>query len=297
MKTSKITLENIKYSDGWMDLAYDLFQDKINEQYSDEDEAYYLGLLYADGNVTQRSFSIALQEGDVHIIESLKKDLKSQAKIGTVLKKKEHHQNQRRIFISNKKMVSDLITLGCIPNKSNTISTFKNYVPFELRKYFILGYFDGDGGLNQDKRGCNSFKWSIVGNYGILHEMREHLDMLGIFRNANCLNQGSHELKFSLDYSNYRSCKELFDLFYDFKSPFLLRKYESFKLLLNEFSGNKNIKSKINQLDKNRVLIKEWDSMALLKEQLQLTDVSKIYKCLNGLHKTSMNYIWEYKND
>lgn len=39
MATSKIDLEMIKISDGWMDLSYDLFQDKINEQYSDEDEA------------------------------------------------------------------------------------------------------------------------------------------------------------------------------------------------------------------------------------------------------------------
>lgn len=41
MKTSTIDLEMIKISDGWMDLSYDLFQDKINEQYSDEDEANF----------------------------------------------------------------------------------------------------------------------------------------------------------------------------------------------------------------------------------------------------------------
>jgi hypothetical protein len=40
MKTSKITLENIKYSDGWMDLVYDLFQENIQKEFPDEDIAH-----------------------------------------------------------------------------------------------------------------------------------------------------------------------------------------------------------------------------------------------------------------
>ena len=84
---------------------------------------------------------------------------------------------------------------------------------------------------------------------------------------------------------------------YDFKSPYLKRKLNTFKLYLEEFKGNQNLYKKINQLDKNRNVIREWDSMDDIKTELKLTDVSKIYKCLNGLHKTSMNYIWEYKND
>ena len=39
MKTSTVELENIKYSDGWMDMIYDLFQEKFEAEY-DEDEAH-----------------------------------------------------------------------------------------------------------------------------------------------------------------------------------------------------------------------------------------------------------------
>ena len=40
MKTAKISIDSIKDSDGWMNLAYDLFKDKIDEQFPDEDEAH-----------------------------------------------------------------------------------------------------------------------------------------------------------------------------------------------------------------------------------------------------------------
>ena len=100
-----------------------------------------------------------------------------------------------------------------------------------------------------------------------------------------------------MSYSNYRSCKELFDLLYDFKSPYLFRKYDNFKKYIEEYNGNENLFCKIEQKDLNGNIVQIWDSMNEIKEKLLIKDVSKIYKCLNGLHKTSGNYIWTYKKD
>lgn len=266
------------------------------EEINTPEKAYFLGLMYADGNVRGGACSISLQEEDKHILYDFKKALKSHNNISLVPKKKQHHSNQYRIYFCSVKIVKDMISLGCIPNKSNIISELPK-IKNDLYKYFILGYFDGDGSIIQDKRKAKSLKWSVVGNYNFLLEIRNVLDNLNIFRTTDNLHKCKVSNKYLLDYSNYRACKELFNLFYDFKSPYLFRKYNNFKKYIEEYNGNENLFSKIEQRDLNNNIIKEWNNMDDIKRELKITDVSKIYKCLNGLHKTSMNYIWTYKND
>ncbi len=266
------------------------------EKIDSPEKAYFLGLMYADGNVRGNSASICLQECDKHILENFKNCIKNHTNISIVPKKKEHHSNQCRIYFNSVKIVKDLILLGCVPNKSNIISKLPK-INYDLYKYFILGYFDGDGTIFQDKRKAKSLKWSIIGNYDFLLEMRNILDKIGIFRTTDNLHKSKYSDKYSLEYSNYRSCKELFDLFYDFKSPYLFRKYDNFKKYIGEYNGNENLFCKIEQKDLNGNIVQIWNSMNEIKEKLTIKDVSKIYKCLNGLHKTSMNYIWTYKKD
>ena len=266
------------------------------EKINSPEKAYFLGLMYADGNVYNRSASISLQECDKHILESFKNNIKHHNNIIFIPKYKAHHSNQYKLYLNSIKIVKDLILLGCVPNKSNIISKLPE-IDYSLYKYFILGYFDGDGGIRQDRRKAKSLSWSIVGNYDFLLEIRNILDKNNIFRTTNNLHKCTNSNKYTLDYSNYRSCKELFILFYNFKSPYLFRKYDNFKKYIQEYSGNENLFRKIEQRDLNNIIIKEWDNIDEIKKELKITDVSKIYKCLNGLHKTSMNYIWTYKKD
>jgi hypothetical protein len=260
------------------------------------EKAYFLGLLYSDGNVKGRAATIALQERDRHILEEFKKAIKSNNKLRLIPKKKEHHANQYVLQISSVEIVGDLIELGCIPKKANVLASLPK-INKELYKYFILGYFDGDGTILQSKKKSKSVRWSITGNYDFLLEIRNVLDSLNINRTTDNLHQCGLKSKYTLDYTNLQSCEELFELFYDFESPYLFRKYESFKKYLKEYGGNRNLYCKIEQKDLEGNLIKIWDSMADIKKDLNIKHTSKIYKCLYGLHKTSMNYIWTYKKD
>jgi len=54
-----------------------------------------------------------------------------------------------KVSINSKKIVSDLINLGCTNNKSKTITMPK--IPDNLIDHFIRGYFDGDGWIIIDK--------------------------------------------------------------------------------------------------------------------------------------------------
>lgn len=66
------------------------------------------------------------------------------------------------------------------------------------------------------------------------------------------------------------------------------------KELLSGLKKKKIFKSKILQLDKNKNLIKEWDSPIYAARELQI-DVSHICKCLKHKIKTYKECVWEYK--
>ena len=120
------------------------------EKIKTEEEAYWLGFLYADGSVYKDSkghyrFELGLQERDLEHIEKFKKFINSKHKIAYREKTKSY-----RIIFNDSKFCNDLIKLGCIPNKSLILKfPTEKQVPIELINHFIRGYFDGDGYLSK----------------------------------------------------------------------------------------------------------------------------------------------------
>lgn len=121
-----------------------------NENYFEEinskDKAYFLGLLYADGNVYRNPkqyryrLQIFLQSQDYYILECFKNYINHSGKL----------YNDRdlgmKLIIDNKKIFEDLGNLGIRPNKTFDISfPAEDILPKELQSHFIRGYFDGDG--------------------------------------------------------------------------------------------------------------------------------------------------------
>lgn len=140
------------------------YNDTIFEIIDTEEKAYWLGFLYADGNVTKRlikkenrkdkfSYQLELSLAEVdkdHLIKfgrfmfqdfNEEKNLKKK-----IIKLKEKEYIAYKITINSKKIVEDLIKLGCVPKKS-LILTYptEEQIPFKLQHHFIRGYFDGDG--------------------------------------------------------------------------------------------------------------------------------------------------------
>lgn len=118
---------------------------KLNEDYFEnidsERKAYWLGLLMADGNVANFNnrycIRITLKNEDTYLVEELKKDLDSEAKIYF------DKHNRATLRVWSKKMYHYLLKLGVIPRK-----TGKEIVPNinkNLINHFFRGYFDGDG--------------------------------------------------------------------------------------------------------------------------------------------------------
>ena len=119
--------------------------DHIFDVIDTEEKAYWLGFLYADGNVHKHNKSwhieLTLQERD---FEHLRKYA---AFIG-FMREPKYRKNTKayRISTGSRRMAEQLIEKGCVPKKS-LILTFPSHdiVPENLMRHFIRGYFDGDG--------------------------------------------------------------------------------------------------------------------------------------------------------
>jgi hypothetical protein len=122
-----------------------------------EAKAYFLGLLFADGNISSSSnrISIKLQRKDRAILE-----LFSQIIFGFIkIDDREDRGFENSTFaVSSKKMKQDLINLGCTINKSLTLQ-FPIQISDILLHHFMRGYFDGDGCLTKDG---NDHRFGIV---------------------------------------------------------------------------------------------------------------------------------------
>ena len=107
--------------------------------------------MYADGYVGKETnhIEIALQPTDVCHLEKFSKFINYN---GTIQKS----DIRVRISFRDKEMHDDLVSLGCVPQKSLILNFPKEeQVPKYLLRHFVRGYIDGDGyiGMNSYGRG------------------------------------------------------------------------------------------------------------------------------------------------
>ncbi len=114
-------------------------------------KAYFLGLLYADGCVGRLNITLRLHEKDEPIMRKLSSIVGvnlhyTPPKTYTYPTYSRNISGQYYFNINSKKVVSDIMRLGCGVRKSLTLE-FPSYdiIPKKLFNHFIRGYFDGDG--------------------------------------------------------------------------------------------------------------------------------------------------------
>jgi hypothetical protein len=126
-----------------------------------EKKAYWLGALYADGNVStikNGSGQVFLTSSDKEWAESFLKDLDS----NRTCHKETHNKFKSIIWkaqITSNEMHQALVKLGCIPKKSLVIRLPS--LSLRLMPHFIRGYFDGDGSVGAYKN-IRSSEWKIL---------------------------------------------------------------------------------------------------------------------------------------
>jgi intein-encoded DNA endonuclease-like protein len=209
---------------------------KFNSDYftyiDTKDKAYFLGLMYADGNIHKtpagrKRVQIALMTCDSYILELFKTYLEYPGKLYD-------DKNSKRLMFHNEKVFDDLLSLGCIERKSLILSTMpkleKKFIP-----HFLRGYFDGNGGILLDKRKQLSANISFSSTEMFLNCIKNILEKLNIKVSRFYKRYKEHEISAGSIHIYFTKNKnaELYNYLYqDCENLYLKRKKEKFEHIL-----------------------------------------------------------------
>lgn len=197
--------------------------DNINS----EEQFYWLGFMYADGNISKEGNRIEMRLSikDINHLEKFRDFLNLTTEIRTG---ETNGNGFCHLSVRNKHMWNSLNKLGCTPQKSLTLefpklSLFKNK---ENMLHFIRGYVDGDGCLTVYKdNDKDRTRLSMVGTEHFLSTINKIFNNRGYLRNKSSTNYDNQA--FELKFSDLPS-RKLARYLYENATIYLDRKYEKF---------------------------------------------------------------------
>jgi len=122
---------------------------QIHESYftniESEDQAYFLGLFFADGcNVTgNNEVRLQLQSKDRELLDQLQNNLQPGRPL---LASRRDGKDYLLLTACHAQVSADLERHGATSRKSATLK-FPTHLPTDILKHFVRGHFDGDGCL------------------------------------------------------------------------------------------------------------------------------------------------------
>lgn len=144
-----------------------------------EENAYFLGLLIADGNVfkdntgRQASISITLDLKDEYMLQKFKEVLQADTSIGY------DGRGCGQIAVRSNIMAEDLAKYGVIPRKS--YHTYLPEIPNQYMWHVLRGIFDGDGSIlakpspNNDEHNRFLHSVSFCGTHKLMEDISNYL--------------------------------------------------------------------------------------------------------------------------
>ena len=224
-------------------------QEDIFDNIDTEEKAYWLGFLYADGNISKdrHKIEINLSAKDVDHMIKFKEFLKLENEI-RICKNYGRGDLQCRLSFRNSRIWNNLNNKGCVPCKS-LILTFPDINIFSNKNLvydFIRGYVDGDGCLYMYKtRNTINTEVNLVGTESFLNGVKQFLGISGTIRNKSTRNYINRA--YQLQYST-ANARKVARLLYENSTIYLDRKYNKFlEFCQIEENSSKRKSSKISR--------------------------------------------------
>jgi len=201
----------------------------LNEEFFDvvdnEEKAYLLGFLYADGtNSTGKTeIKLALHAQDISILEYFKRKIQPTKPL-YFEQGKGNRGDTYKLVINSKKISFRLSELGVVPAKTFKL-TFPNFIDKTLIHHFVRGYFDGDGNIHFNKR-TKQLMFSITSTEEFLLKLQEILInecFLSKVKLSIRHPERKHNIR-QLAYSGNNSIKRLYEWLYKDATVYLERK-------------------------------------------------------------------------
>ncbi|MEW4242331.1 hypothetical protein Q0N51_25390 [Priestia megaterium] len=233
----------VKNGYSYLKRKYSLNEDYFNEL-DDPQKLYLLGWIYSDGcvfnhqNNGYKGFSFKLHKKDSYILEYFKEILKAEHPIKYEKTTSGYlvGSEYAKIIIGSTRIYNDLLNYGLMPRKTFLLK-YPHHIVSDHRP-FILGVFDGDGGIH-----FNSVKkmasFTIAGTEDMLISIRD------IFQKEIGLEPtkiSNHRNIYQLSYGGVKPVVRIAEWLYSWNPPmYLKRKKEIFDMLLDVPKYGKNM--------------------------------------------------------
>jgi hypothetical protein len=233
----------------------------INENFFDiidtEEKAYFLGFLYADGcNHKDANYvSLGLEHSDKEILFKLAKLIYKEDPDEHVKIQDRTHENKgitAYITINSKHVCGQLEKLGC-PQAKTFLLEYPEWLPKNLDRHFIRGYFDGDGGLNIKKTQGSTIKITSTLQFVkkiekiITNDIKVHF----------CFYKAKNSDVYDVYTSGDRQVKKILDWLYKDSTIYLQRKHNKYMQLQKEIENTNKLIIAGTQGYRKSILINE----------------------------------------
>lgn len=222
------------------------YNDNYFENIDDEHKAYWLGYIMADGCIryvknktSEIRLTFCILRKDMKHLDKLCNDLNTNAKITectTFLKDTQKYYQMATLKIYNKKIVEDLISHNCLPNKS--LNEKIPNISKELYRHFIRGYFDGDGCFSWNIETLKS-SFNIVSGYEILKFILKIINTELNLDNLSLCKDNSNDKLYYISYGNKNGIIKIMNWLYKDSTIYLDRKYDNYKTYLKHINDYK----------------------------------------------------------
>ena len=206
---------------------------KFNEYKFDiidsEEKAYWLGFIFADGNIAKDSNNVelSLSYNDIKHLQKFNIFMEHEKDIINISNVTYNDKIYKRCrwIVNNKHLHDTLNNLGCIPAKSlilkfPDINIFKN---ISLIRHFIRGYVDGDGSITYNNKEHSICELSILGTEDFLTCLQEYIPKKLLYKIQS---SGSSAKVLNI---NGKNAFNIIKYLYSNSTIYLQRKYEKYK--------------------------------------------------------------------
>lgn len=212
---------------------YYINQDFFDKEKITQNSAYILGLLAADGWVsnTENCIGLELKTEDIQILQDINVILENEREIKTY--SRQERNDTSKIYFFSQKMKKDLAYFNIVPNKTYMNMDFAKKIPDDFFFDFVRGLFDGDGSIIASN---GTVRWQIDGtSLATFQHIQSCFSRLGIQLKIRIEpDKKSTITKYRLYCYSKERCKKIFNLLYNNSILKLERKYQKFLALLDE---------------------------------------------------------------
>ena len=196
------------------------------ENIDNQDKAYFLGIMFSDGSVSDHQFYLKMKDEDVVL------KFKEALKCDYPIRFHDLPYTNYILEISSKKMCNDLKKLGCTPNKTRILRfpiIKENLIP-----HFIRGFFDGDGCLQLNDKLYHCRFDLTSASLDFLNDIRPYIT--AIAKTNGSLNKEHNYNVWHLSYSGHQVI-QILNWIYKGAHYYMQRKYFKYQLLSSHKTG------------------------------------------------------------